>query len=112
MDYKNLRAVNLTNHTIKLLDGTEVKPSGIICRCDYEEKEVGIFHDTPIIKYEYLSVYGLPPKSEGVIYIVSSIVLNAIRETMPERDDCVAVGKLIKDRKGRVLAAQVLRLNG
>jgi len=112
MKYTDVKAINLTNHVIRFVDGTELKPSGIVCRCDYTEKEVGNFHGTAIIKFEYNGVYGLPPKQEGIIYIVSSVVLNAIRELMPERDDCVAVGKLIKDRTGKVIAAQVLRLNG
>jgi hypothetical protein len=110
MEIKEL--VNLTSHTIKLIDGSEIQPSGIICRAEFEEEIVGMVHNTPIIRYNYKNIYGLPLPQEGVIYLVSSIVLNAVNELYPTRKDCVSVGKLIRDHHGKVIAAQVLRQNG
>ena len=77
-----IKFVNLTPHDVTLTDiGITFEPEGL---ARVEEKFVESYH--PLIKKSVLGeVTGLPPKQLGVVYIVSSMVMDAA----PERDDLV-----------------------
>lgn len=49
-------------------------------------------------------VLNLPPRKEGVIYLVS----RQVAEACPERDDLVIVDETIRDEKGEVIGAKAL----
>ena len=74
--------VNLTPHVIRLNDGTEYEPSGVVARVSAEYKELAPSHP-PCYSVVYGEVTGLPAHQDGVDYIVSGMVAAAC----PERHD-------------------------
>lgn len=73
--------VNLTPHDIVLNNGTIVEKSGTVARVSASFTE---FNDG-ICRQEFGEVEGLPEEKEGVIYVVSALVLAA-----SDRKDLVA----------------------
>jgi len=78
---KSINFINLTPHSIKIKRGeeiVEVKPSGVVARVSTREDIIGEIDGIPIIKRRFGEVEGLPKEKEGVILIVSSLVLSAV----------------------------------
>lgn len=109
--------INLTPHEITLVrkDGEKVviPPSGKVARVRVEQKEVGEIDGFPVVQSEFGEVEGLPEEREGVIYIVSFPVLQALQGT---RSDVVAPDTspqgAVRDEQGRIIGVkrfQVLR---
>jgi hypothetical protein len=67
--------INLTPHIIRLNDGTEYPPSGVVARVSawYTRCDGTL----PVYKVVYDEVTGLPAHQDGVEYIVSSKVAAA-----------------------------------
>lgn len=65
--------INLTPHIVRLNDGREFLPSGIVARVSssYREVSPGMF------RVEFGEVVGLPEEKEGTMYIVSGLVASA-----------------------------------
>lgn len=101
--------VNLTPHTLHIHGHGDQKfmipASGIVARC--EQKNVFVKHikfageDIPVFKSEFGAVKNLPEPKEGVLYVVSKIVAEAIKGT---RDDILIPGPAIKD-EGKTIGA-------
>ena len=67
--------VNLTPHVIRLNDGTEYQPSGVVARVSAEYK---VLNTNPLcFEVIYGNVTGLPAHQDGVDYIVSGMVAAA-----------------------------------
>jgi len=71
-----VKYVNLTPHEIHLNDGRVFPPSGEVVRVSVTFTEVQ--GDT--CQQIYGEVENLPPYQEGTRYIVSSMVMNALKE--------------------------------
>jgi hypothetical protein len=98
--------VNLTPHTINILEKTvqeggykevlSIPPSGIISRLAVR-REIEATIDGVVF---YKSVFGdpddLPPKTEGTIYIVSSLFRSGF-----DREDLWVPGELVRDEAGK-----------
>lgn len=100
--------VNLTPHEINIVVGDEkisVKPSGNVARvveCIVENGEIwGIAWS----RIEHLRVEGLPEPEEGTIYIVSSLVAQALKG---KREDVYFPAYLIRDERGNVIGCSAL----
>lgn len=73
--------INLTPHVIRLNDGTEYPPSGVVARVSAEYKTL---NTNPLcFEVAYARVTGLPDSQDGVGYIVSG----KVAEACPERHD-------------------------
>ena len=85
-----MKFVNLTPHKIVVMkkDSSkfEIEPSGVVARVATLEKVAGEIDGIPVIKRDFGNVENLPELQEGTIYIVSSLVLGAIKN----RPDVVA----------------------
>lgn len=98
--------VNLTPHTIKIFSGdttVEIEPSGIVARVVTEEERVGEINGIPLISRKLGEPENIPAPQDGVVYIVSAMVLNAIAD----RNDVVAPdtgATAIRDDAGRIMA--------
>ena len=80
---KSVKFINCTPHEVVLNDGTTFAPSGVCPRISSgytEPDENGIATPT------FGAVEGLPEPQEGTLYIVSGMVLSAVKD----RDDLVA----------------------
>lgn len=76
--------VNLTPHTVRLNDGTEYPASGVVARV---ATSFSTFDADGVARVVYGEPEGLPAPQEGVLYIVSAMVLAAVAGT---RSDLVA----------------------
>ena len=84
MDPSTPVIINLTPHVIRLNDGTEYPPSGVVARVSAEYK---VLNTNPLcFEVQYGEVTGLPAHQDGVDYIVSGMV----RAACPGRG-CVLV---------------------
>jgi len=101
-----MKIVNLTPHTIniKINDKTlSVAPSGEVARVATIEKVIGEVDGIPIVERTFGDVEGLPAPQKDTIYLVSSMVLAAVKE----RDDVFAPdtgASAIRDEAGRIVA--------
>ena len=101
-----MRFMNLTPHpiTIRCADGDMViEPSGHVARVATVEEDAGNIVGVPTIRRTLGDVEGLPDPQDGTVYIVSSMVLSAVRG----RDDVVAPDTgptAVRDDDGRIVA--------
>ncbi|NMA31637.1 MAG: hypothetical protein GX941_07545 [Candidatus Methanofastidiosa archaeon] len=106
-----MRVINLTPHAIKLNDGTEFPPSGQILRIPVRYELVAdhdLYPQFNIYNVEYEDIE-LPELNENTMYIVSSMVLEAIKEKVPnywEYFMSPATGhpECIRDEKGQIVS--------
>ena len=85
--------VNLTPHEVTIygLQGiTKVPPSGRLCRVRNNTQNVGECHGIPLIRAHFEEVTGLPEADNESIFIVSSIVLQALAAKGIHRTDVAA----------------------
>lgn len=101
-----IKLINLTPHPV-VIRGMVFQPEGLPFRLKEERIHVGIlsFGNTEIpINRVFYSIDGdLPPKKEGVVYIVSAIAARAIAENHPERNDFLVVDETIRNNEGQII---------
>ena len=99
---KKLELINLTPHTVNLIDGDgktfTILPSGIIPRLTEEKESLGTINGFPVVKKSFGEVENLPEPKEGTIYIVSALVAGAVN-----RDDLVVPDGLVRNDKGQII---------
>lgn len=105
-----IRLINLTPHDISIHhEGGVIKvlKSGYVARVS-EKKEVcaGLIQPTYTVTYGDIEV---PDPVDGYVFVVSSVVLNALIEKGTTRDDIYAVGSPIRDEQGRPIGCDGLR---
>lgn len=96
--------MNLTPHTVNLNDGREFRPSGQVARvtatlvevnqCPMQGEDCGHMLETGrcsqeccrtrLFKQSFGEVTGLPDPAEGVVYVVSGLVLSALNGSRPD----------------------------
>ena len=102
-----MRLVNKCPHEIKLYDEAgqhvcDLPPDGTPVRVSAERRLVGRTEEgVPIFSTIYSHLDGVPPKIEGVAYVVSGLVVSAC----PEREDFYQPGELLRDSQGNVVGA-------
>jgi hypothetical protein len=109
-----MKLVNLTPHPLCLMPGgpegptVTIPPSGIVARCATSRVQVDTVSldgvTVPVNKTEFGEVTGLPDPQEGTIYIVSSLVAQAV----PDRQDVFIVDDAVRDEQGRIIGARAL----
>ena len=104
--------VNLTHHEIVLLNRKgemlNIPPSGQIARVQYTPVMVDEVQGVPVMKLEYGEPVGLPEPKEGVYYLVSSTVKNAVGLSRPD----VVANYGIERVDGAPKYARGVRING
>ena len=107
-----MNIINLTTHTINVfLEEKEITfPSQGLARVKTEEKEVGKINGIPVVKTVYTDVEGLPGPEEGTVYLVSTLVLQALKANGINRNDCLApntgLSGAIRDEQGRIIGVK------
>lgn len=99
--------INLMRFPVKLTDGRVFPTSGMVAHVSIEWTKI----DNGISIKTITGIKGLPPKTDGVIYIVSETVL----ENAPaDRDDLVTPAirhpQALKDSLGRITAPCFARI--
>ena len=112
-----MKIVNLTPHPLRLFASKEAKepllevqPSGVIARVAVSQKQIGEVLGFPVFKQEYGEVQGLPQKpEEDTIYVVSSLVLNAVASNQKLRQIWEGhlaspnTAQALRDESGRIV---------
>lgn len=99
------KIINLTPHEVSVIledRAIHFPVSGTVARCDCSKNRIGILDGIPINKSTYGDVSGLPKQADGVYYIVSSFVANAL----PERKDLLYPDDLVRDDTGAVIGCK------
>ena len=97
-----MNIINLTPHDVNLLleDDVIVFKSEGIARVQQKEVLDEYFDRVPIYKNKYGEVEGLPEEKDGVYYIVSFVVANALKD---KRNDLLIVTKTERNEKGQII---------
>lgn len=100
-----INLINLTPHPVNFVtadgDQVDVAPEGIIARLEQHDVLSRWVGRIPVYKTEYGQVQNLPDPQPDTIYIVSGMVLSQV----PERDDVLSPGALIRNDAGQVVGA-------
>lgn len=103
------KVINLTAHTITEVTSGQVFPaSGKIARVKASTIKVGEHLGCPIYVSKFGELEGLPEPEEGVLYIISSLALNAVPD---HRTDVVSPGSLQRDEHGKPVGCVGFRRN-
>lgn len=99
-----MKLVNLTPHEIcEATTGKKFPASGMVARVSAQYSPAGELDDIPLFSARFGEVEGLPEPQEGVVFIVSSMVLETMRE---RRGDIVAPGDLVRDQNGNPIGCR------
>jgi hypothetical protein len=109
--------INLTPHPITdVVAGLKIPPSGEVARVETSQevsKTITVNgKKVTIYRTKYNGEPNLPAPQEGVYYIVSAVVINALAERGIERDDVIAPHLLVRDSGGTPRGCGGFRLNG
>ncbi|MCI4407724.1 MAG: hypothetical protein JHC26_01440 [Thermofilum sp.] len=109
--------VNLTPHEVKVLDNDgnvilTVPPSGKVARVSTTEVFTGEIGNIKLFRVTYGEIQDLPAPEPNTIYIVSSIVLMALKEKGIKRTDVVSpntnpsINGAVRDAKGQIIGVK------
>ena len=100
--------ISLLPHAVSVLLATgetmTIEPSGTIARCEQQEETLCEIDGVTITRQVLGGVTGLPPRQEGIRFIVSRLVASAA----PGREDLLIPGPLVRDEKGVVIGCRGL----
>ena len=119
-----VKFVNLTPHEVTIFDPEgknvimRIPPSGMVARVSVVSDVIGYFStpqgNIPIRKTVYGEMQGLLEPSEGTIYIVSTVVLLALKAKGIKRDDVVAPDtnpdSVVRDPEGRIIGVKYFQV--
>jgi len=106
-----MELINLTPHEITIVgeDGkviATISPSGSVARVKTTQTIIGQVNDIPIVRTFFGDVEGLPEPEPNTVFIVSSMVAQAV----PHRDDVVAPDTspngVVRDEEGRIVGVK------
>ncbi len=109
---EHIKLVNLTPHKIIIFasadaaeSSVEVEPSGQVARVSAtttpKASALSVEYGFPTVRTVFGEVTGLPESQDGVAYIVSGMVLDAVGKKQPDRQDVYAPGELLRGTDGQ-----------
>lgn len=105
--------VNLTPHKIVVFTDSGnlvIEPSGMVARSVPSQTVVGIVNGISVVKTVFGEVEGLPSPKRGVVYIVSTLVLQALKDRGIVRNDVVAPDtspqSVVRDDAGNIVGVR------
>jgi hypothetical protein len=96
--------INLTPHTVVIVGGPSIPPSGEVARVSSKSVPVKEVAGVQIVQTTFGEVVGLPAAAEGTYYVVSALV----RTALPSRTDLLSPGDLVRDATGNVVGCRNL----
>ena len=96
--------INLTPHTINVINSVTLPPSGEVARVEMVSSPTEPIEGIPSVRTEWGEVANLPEPVEGVVLLVSGMVAQAV-----PREDVVSPGELVRDEQGRPIGCRGLR---
>jgi hypothetical protein len=101
-----MKVVNYMAHEVDAC-GNKYPPSGHVARVATTLRKVGDIDGIPLMVCDSGAVQNCPPKKDGVVYIVSQYV----RQALPERSDLISPAKLHRDNNGKVVGCGAFEKN-
>lgn len=109
-----MKLVNLTPHALNLMPSgpagpvVTIPPSGQVARCAVDRKQVDTVTvkgvTVPVNQTQFGAVSDLPAPRPDTIYVVSTLVAQAV----PGRRDVFIVDDAVRDDQGRIIGARAL----
>jgi hypothetical protein len=88
-----MKLINLTPHGLTVYGPagvTEIPASGTLARVRSTTEVIGEVDGIPVIRPEFQAIIGLPDAQPGITYLVSTIILSALKAQGTHRSDVVA----------------------
>lgn len=111
--------VNLTPHEVNVYsqDGKKlilsIPPSGKVARVSVTYKTVKNINGIPVNRVEYGEIVDLPEPEKDTIYIVSVVVLMALKSKGINRSDVLSPDtnphSVIRDEKGQIIGVKAFQ---
>lgn len=104
------KVINMTPHPITICDDDgnilrQIMPCGRWIRLSHETVSAGFDVDgIPVTVTKFGDPIGLPPYEEGVFYVVSQLVKNALTD----RQDLLVPAETVRDERGRIIGCRSL----
>jgi len=111
--------INLTPHALGVYDAEGKNliatiPSSGMVRVNTSAVEAGVVeidgNSVPVVETTYGTVDGLPAAKEGTIYVVSVLVIAALKAANIDRSDVVSPdtgsGSVVRDGEGKILGVK------
>lgn len=98
---------NYTPHRVSIISNNQTtifEPKGL-ARVSEKCVVIGKMNGIDICKMQYSDVTGLPPENNNDVYIVSSIVANALKG---KRNDIYVPCISLRDKDGRIIGCEKL----
>ena len=84
---------------------TEIEPSGQVARVKTEQIANGEINGVPVVRTRFIKVEGLPEPEKGKVFIVSTLVAQAVK-----RNDVIAPDtspqSVVRDENGRIIGVK------
>jgi len=120
MSDRRVEIINLTPHEIVILsqDGksiiTRIPPSGTVARVSVTSTVVGEVNGIPIRKTTYGDILGLPEPRSNTIYVVSTVLLLALKDKGIHRNDVVSPDtspdSTVRDDTGKIIGVKYFQV--
>jgi hypothetical protein len=112
--------INLTPHKVTVYDSkgekiiAEIPPSGLVARVAVTSKIIGEVAGIPVRKAEYGEIENLPDPMPDTYYIVSTVVLIALKEKGIHRSDVISpdtnLDSAVRDSEGRIVGVRFFQI--
>ena len=99
-----MNIINCTPHSINIVNGPTIPPSGIIARVTATTVTIGDVDGIPVTATVFGQVENLPEPEDGTIFIVSSLVAQRCRD----RYDVFIPNESVRDENGRIIGCRSL----
>lgn len=100
--------VNLTPHAIVINNGTTFEPSGNVARVSASFEKTGEVYGIPTFKQVFGEVENIPEPTQDTIYIVSGMVLGAIKNRNDVFAPSTGQGDTLRNDKGHIISVEGL----
>ncbi|BBW98988.1 hypothetical protein [Geobacillus subterraneus] len=110
-----MKLVNLTPHTVNVVGAEDkavlsVSPSGNVARVTTKQVVIGSVAGVDVVRTEFGAVEGLPEPQDGVVYVVSTLVLQALKANGVARSDVVSPdtspASVVRNADGQVVGVR------
>lgn len=113
MKKQDVEFVNLTPHEIIIIQGNEeykIKPSGNLARLRYNVNKTTKIGGFKLVEFDNEVITGVPKPDDGKVFIVSSVIMQALRTNGLLRLDIVSPDtsrySAVRDKTGNIIAVR------
>lgn len=103
------KLINLTPHPIVLMDTNgqvvETIESTGFARAKQENTSIGSVNGFPLSQVRFGEPEGMPAPQDGVLFVVSQITANALKD-QGRTEDILIVDQAVRDDQGRIIGCR------